>query len=116
MREILFRAWNKYHQKMYNVYQLDFDNSIAGCQSLDHNSTHTFGFIDLELLQFTGLTDRNGVNIFEGDILKDGIFNVYGKVYRSEFSASFECDELILARGGNFIVAGNIYQNDELLK
>jgi len=115
MREIIFRAWHPESKVMIEFNGNDFkDMYKAHHFGLLVNNEHHEGK-DL-LMQFTGLTDKNGVKIFEGDILKDGIFNVYGKVYWSEFSASFECDELVLARGGDFIVAGNIHQNDELLK
>lgn len=90
--------------------------------------TEIFAFDDIELMQSTGLKDKNGVEIFEGDIvLADGVkkivtfgeqeheedfgdliyyigFNVYTKMgYSSVIPVEYE-------------VIGNIYENPELLE
>lgn len=121
MRELRFRAWNKYHKKMYNVYELNFDNDIAGCQSMDHRSTHTFGFIDLELMQYTGLKDKNGVEIYEGDILDFDEIEWGGELdpeivpaidkLIGNWSMHGSCADISECRA----VIGNIYENPELL-
>jgi len=130
MREILFRAWNKYHQKMYPVYMLNFESDLVYCKGDDY-SGHTFGKIDCETMQFTGLTDKNGVKIFEGDLLASIT------VLCSQYDSGEYCYGLVDFFDGGFyqkythpdgavyrekieeiksIVIGNIHQNPELLK
>lgn len=114
-REILFRAWDKESKTM--IYPDKKENH--------KNANYTLNaWCDSEndrmiLMQFTGLTDKNGVKIFEGDILiidntkmvvkfDNSCFNVIGinrnyiNCLGDEFKAY--CDRII--------VIGNIYDND----
>ena len=62
MREIKFRAWNEVLEKMYNWY--DFLNTNMKNTFIAPEST---GMI---LMQYVGLKDKNGTEIYEGDIIK----------------------------------------------
>ena len=121
MREIKFRAWDKERKEMF----YDFDQNIKYLTLGD--SIHLFiwetGLIYKTLMQYTGLKDINGKEIYEGDILKTFAILAKDKIgseFNVEVKFSVSC---WIANGilGNYQskiseVIGNIYENIELLK
>lgn len=138
MREIKFRAWDKKGKQMINyISSLNFKNqnfiSIVSEYDLDVHNGENLGHYErhvseVEVMQFTGLQDKNGKEIYEGDIVKiPDDYEEYGfmagekrEVYY--FDACFRFKPKTESRGHTLEddmdlceVIGNIYENPELL-
>ena len=128
MREIKFRAWLKEERKMVNVETL-----FIGINRLCFGNSKTEDlffrdFEEVELMQYTGLKDKNGKEIYEGDIVLvklGGVSTWYKTVVKFKegaFIASLIDGEdyiYIFNRGfdnNDFEVIGNIYENKKLLE
>ena len=136
MREVLFRGkradygeWIEgYYAKQSNhacfAHELKYQHFIFKDVCLDFNlgGLQQFEIIPETVGQYTGLTDKNGVRIFEGDIVSlvkhDGL--IYKVVYvpcRYELvnSKGVNCFVLDIYKSENIEVIGNIHDNPELL-
>lgn len=113
MREVKFRAWNNLDKKMVNhVHALPLFNNLL--KSKYYN-----------LMQYTGLKDINGVEIYEGDIVEerrknscwtaDMVQNLEVKFERGKFIVGRNSD-LHGSIGVTYKVIGNKYENPELLE
>ena len=129
MREIKFRAWHPEEQKMWE------DIGVCGGDAL--LDTRHMGLQPLKgatmLMQYTGLKDKNGVEIYEGDVVKElcpywagkddfywvgkvvYVLNPLGFIYEWETTRGVDSRRLELRNYRNLEVIGNIYQNKELL-
>jgi uncharacterized phage protein (TIGR01671 family) len=130
-RPIKFRAWVRELKRMGEVLALDFDHKMVRVR-LDNVTVQRFELMpDVEVMQFTGLLDRYGKEIYEGDILAtsndgaDGADEWDQEVMPSvSWHAGHACyeglpdcedDDSIYAT--RYVeVIGNVYENPELSK
>lgn len=119
-----FRAWDKILKKMNDVTAIDFAIKPFRVFYSAYGEDNYFNQ-DAILMQSTGMSDINGVEIYEGDIVKAVAFSrLIGVVkYSTERGAyileeinKFTCDFAYLSPFGNFEVIGNIYENPELME
>ena len=120
-----FRAWWIQDEVMTHIDTLEF---LQGGIRLSDGCWHEkFLGDEVILMQSTGLKDKNGVEIFEGDIvlftIEDGFDYVYGKPGRINLSLQWGAGVRASSRGNYPLrkcrevrIIGNIYENPELLE
>lgn len=144
MREIKFRAWDKASSEFvdfdymggYAQFAIDriggiTDITLPNAEKITGHEWHKSVGSDVVLMQFTGLKDKNGTEIYEGDIVTgdkpDFIENVIGEVKYSSLAFVYTGKKkdgndwmMTITTPGytqdkTIQVIGNIYQNPELL-
>lgn len=125
MREIKFRAWDKENKEMLDIQELDYENSYNG-QPMIRTTMYNdyFDTEDMILMQYTGLKDKNGVEIYEEDIieitrtciLERGIVKFINGCFcikhKETLLMLYQCE----INDFKLEVIGNVYDNPELLK
>jgi len=146
MREIKLRAWDKLEKKMKEIKSIEF----LGLNKKENKNAYLIGFHNsfpkgykipiwykspqyilentcYKIIEFTGLHDKNGKEIFEGDIVKGkyggsghkvvfhkGCFMLH--LYNDDRFLDFYSLELHNFMNLDIEIIGNIYENPELLK
>jgi len=123
MREFRFRVWDKSRGKFHNSGNLHVQVSPYGqlcwsfgmnCEPIPPNEADNW-----VLMQYTGLKDKNGVEIYEGDVLSIEGFavEVLWEQERAKFSTQRNGSSFFsFSDNARFAeVIGNIYENPELL-
>ena len=113
MREIKFRAWDENLKRMFQVHTLGTKYSDTDILRFGTSSR------DFDLMQFTGLHDKNGEAIYERDILEDTDTGSIKTVeYQGNSFALVDSKRFFYQtyHADEYKVIGNIYENPELLK
>ena len=138
MREIKFRAflrsdqrlpngialgYEKYPKGIYEVMELNFANETATLWSEKEQTCFEASFRKIELMQYTGVNDKNGKEIYTGFLVKWGL-----RTYKICFNCGFYMHDLsrinpeypitkeFKEAPEEFEIVGNIYENPEILK
>lgn len=129
-----FRVWNKATKEMYeadDIASLNFEKKQICVKTLFFGQLNYYDFDDIVLMQSTGLKDKNGKEIFEGDILTNGIdvmsikrhdtlgfyIDFKGKIdFVADGADLKEFEEDAKEIANNIEIIGNIYKNPELIE
>lgn len=141
MREIEFRAYSKSLKRMLSFEHLkeatkgmvDVANAEIQKRNMNYNKLAPYGLFlpleddDLEFMQYTGLKDKNGTKIFEGDIFEfddkcylvvqwsgEGYFEL--RIYDAEDDYNNCLAPIWDYNLENMEIIGNIWGNPELIK
>lgn len=133
MRKVKFRAWSEYSNKLVVWEHMKVDETLGGVLNGEDEKIH--------VMQFTGLKDKNGREIYEGDILtskhypfqRDGEYNYHVLVEWGNEQAAYYLTKYLANKNrhgvshlisdsmeqynmATFEIIGNIHENPELLE
>lgn len=127
------RAWDKQDERMRTVSSINFAHEVISCKFAElkpFDLVDEFSIDDIIFMQSTGLTDKNGVEIYEGDIVRVtdedestdfcdggiGTINGLDELFMWYIDGDVENGLFDINSSYYIEVIGNIYENPELLK
>lgn len=142
MNEIKFRAWDKEDKKMFNVMDIYYPRAASNVTRINLCGGDLKTVDNVELMQFTGLVDRNKKEIYQGDIIRfdkrccHGIgiiqygeycsscgscgeytdVNCIGYYIEPKCMSCTECIQIGISNNIEIEVIGNVYENPELIR
>ena len=120
-----YRAWDKELQTMLDVSLIDFKKGVLVGEHWEFGETESIKFNDIVVMQSTGLKDKNGQEVFVGDIIKCTRGCPHEVYIEKEYAGTFIGGmPAIYLKGiregyawtGSEEIIGNIYENPELLE
>lgn len=128
-RVFKFRAWDKTDKRMVQISSLmHSQGGIDGASVFDRDPYHSVprGCLEgerLDLMQYTGCIDKNGKEIYEGDIVRDDTTNsIWAVTWNAEAAGWTDKQDNPYSYGlyksleKSMEVIGNIYENPEILE
>ncbi len=114
MREIKFRVWDKFLKVMEQV--LVFYHNNHSIYFIHKGTSLERGISNLEVMQFTGLCDKHGKEIYEGDIIRDEAGRIREVKWEGTGWDPFVSDLIDAEKSHKFTIKGNIYEGSTLGK
>ena len=124
MKEFKMKAWLKKEKKMVAIIGIDFNYEYIRYtedDNLFNGNYKTAEFKNIELLQFSGVKDKAGQELYEADVIKfnDGIDDIYGLISYDDEDATYRVSyenitEHLSDLEGDFEIVGNIFENPDL--
>ena len=127
-RGIKFRIWDTENKEMLKVQELDFEPTFYGGRIAIRPDQYNdyFDTEDMILMQYTGLHDKNGKEIYEGDILRFNEVDTAIVEWNEKYAyfmvrpiQDYYFDSDVLGHAieyNNAEIIGNIYENEDLLE
>ena len=121
MREIKVRAWDTKRKEWVKDFSISKNGSIlcsGDSGNLLYEGVHK---TKLELVEFTGLKDKNSKDIYEGDIARERksigqIKHECERFFIDWFSSPESYNDTLRWHNNNLEIIGNIYENPKLLR